>query len=167
MSSLDRMWSASGAVLLALSMGALWVWPKFMGLEVHPIFGWAEALTGLGWLEPGARWVIGGLAALIIVLLLIPASRMIGAWAAFTLSIAFVVAHFTPWLGVNIPNYGPLMDALAAGRSVEEIRAMGLKGDMGAHFTMALINAGLAVVTIGGEHAARAPRLRRSSPQFA
>jgi hypothetical protein len=158
MDLLNRMWSLSGAVLLAASVLALWVWPKFFGVEVHPIFGWAEAQSGLGWLEPGGRWAVGAVAFAIAVLVLIPRTRLYAAWAGLALSTLFVAAHATPWLGMNIPSYGPLMEALAAGSSAEEIRAMGLPTDMGGHATLALTNALLAAITIGGELSVRGSR---------
>lgn len=156
--ALDEMWSTAGAAFLAMAMGALWVWPKFFGVEVHPIFGWAEALTGAGWLEPGLRYAVGAAAAVIVVLLLVPKTRLAGAWSALALSLLFIAAHLTPWLGVNIPNYGPLMEALEAGRNAEQIQAMGLKGDRGAHLTLALVNAGLAAITLGAEYKMRRPK---------
>jgi hypothetical protein len=125
-----------------------------------PIFGWAEAQSGVSWLEPGLRYAVGRIAAVIALLILVPRTRLIGAWSAFALSLAFIVAHLTPWLGVNIPAYTPLMEALAAGRTAEEIAAMGLKTDKGAHFTLAMINLGLAFVTIGAEKALRKPKPR-------
>ena len=41
----SRVWSWGGAVLLVASLVTLWVWPKFVGVDIHPIFGWAEAET--------------------------------------------------------------------------------------------------------------------------
>lgn len=159
---MNNIWSHTGAGLLAASLIGLWVWPKFMGLEIHPIFGWAEAQSGLTWLEPGARLAVGALAFGIAVLVLVPRVRLAAAWAALALSAAFSLAHLTPWLGINIPDYGPMMEALAKGWTAEQIQALGLKGDRGAHFTMALINLGLAAVTIGGELARRQPRTERA-----
>jgi hypothetical protein len=158
-----NVWSLTGAWMLAASIVGLWVWPKFMGLEIHPIFGWAELQSGLTWLEPGARLAVGALALLIAVLVLFPRTRLAGAWSALTLSVIFSLAHLTPWLGINIPDYGPLMEALAKGWTVEQIQALGLKGDRGAHFTMALINLGLAALTIGGEMTRRQPKTVRTA----
>ena len=158
--ALNRMWSVSAGVLLALSLLALWSWPKVFGVDTHPIFGWAEAQSGVSWLEPGLRYAIGAVAFVIAVLVLIPRTRLAGGWAALTLSVLFIAAHLTPWLGVNIPAYTPLMEALAAGRTAEEIAAMGLKTDKGAHMTLAFINAGLAVVMLGAEYAMRKPKPR-------
>ena len=80
------------------------------------------------------------------------------------LSAAFCIAHLTPWLGVNIPNYGPLMEAIAAGKTAAEVEAMGLKGDKGAHFSIALLNLGLAIMTIAAEKVARRPQLAPPRP---
>jgi hypothetical protein len=149
----SRVWSWGGAVLLVASLVTLWVWPKFVGVDIHPIFGWAEARTGIAWLEPNGRYAVGVAAALIAVLVILPRTRFAGAVAALGLSTLFVLAHMTPALGWNIPNYGPLMEALAAGRTAAEIQAMGLKGDMGAHLSLALINAGLAVLVMVADRA--------------
>jgi hypothetical protein len=158
--ALNRMWSVSGAGILALSLLALWSWPKLFGVDTHPIFGWAEAQTGAAWFEPGLRYAIGVVAAVIAVLVLVPRTRLIAAWSALALSLAFILAHLSPMLGVNIPAYTPLMEALAAGRTAEEIAAMGLKTDKGAHFTLAMINLGLAAITIAAEYAHRKPKPR-------
>ncbi|MBL8770668.1 MAG: hypothetical protein JNK30_04745 [Phenylobacterium sp.] len=144
-------WSLTSAWLLAASLIAVWVWPKFIGLEIHPIFGWAEARSGVGWLEPNGRYAVGVLAGALAVMLLIRRTRLVAGWAALGLSLVFTLLHLTPWLGINIPDYGPLMESLAAGRSVAEIEALGLKGDRGAHFTFAIINAGLAAMVVGAE----------------
>lgn len=160
----SRVWSWGGATLLALSVLSLWVAPKFFGADIHPIFGWAEARTGVEWLEPNGRYVVGIAAAALAVMVILPRTRTAGAVGALILSALFIVAHLTPWLGWNIPNYGPLMEALAAGKSVAEIEAMGLKGDMGAHFSVALINAGLAVLVLAAELAPKAEPARSRQP---
>jgi len=162
----SRVWSWGGDVVLALSLVTLWVWPKFVGVDIHPIFGWAEAQTGIAWLEPNARYAVGALAALLAVLVIVPRTRFSGAVGALTLSAVFVVAHMTPWLGWNIPNYGPLMEALAAGRTAAEIEAMGLKGDRGAHLSLALINAGLAVLVLAADRLREPKRAKRADRPF-
>jgi hypothetical protein len=162
--ALDRMWSLSAAVLLVMSLAALWVYPKFFGVEIHPIFGWAELQSGVSWLEPQGRYVVGALAATMAILLLIPRMRMIGAGAALALSVAFIIAHMTPWLGWNIPNYTPVVEAIAAGRTAADIEAMGLKGDRGAHLTLAVINAGLAWMVLAAEMNLRKPQPQRTRP---
>jgi hypothetical protein len=160
-----RIWSWGGALLLALSLVTLWVWPKFVGVDIHPIFGWAEARTGIGWLEPTGRYVVGATAALLAILVILPRTRFVGAVGAFALSALFIAAHATPWLGWNIPNYGPLMDALAAGRTAAEIEALGLKGDRGAHLSLAIINAGLAILVWGAERTRKGHRTAEHRPR--
>jgi hypothetical protein len=162
----SRIWSWAGATLLALSLVALWVWPKFVGVDIHPIFGWAEAQTGIAWLEPNARYVVGAIAGLLAIVLIVPKTRLWGAVGALTLSTVFIIAHLTPWLGWNIPNYGPLMEALAAGRTAAEIEALGLKGDRGAHLSLALINAGLAMVVLAADRIREAKGNRRNYRPF-
>lgn len=159
----NRLWSLSGATLLALSLVALWVWPKVFGLEVHPIFGWLEAQSGLTWFEPGGRWAFAAVALTVAVLVLWERTRLAASAAALAMSLAFVVLHTSPWLGMDIPSYGPLMEALAQGRTAAEIQAMNLPTDRGAHFTLALTNAGLAAMTLLAQLAVgrREPRAYR------
>ena len=157
-SMLTQMWSIVSAVFLAMLMLALWVWPKFFGVEIHPIFGWAEAQTNIAWLEPGLRYAVGAVALVIAVLLFVDRTRLAAGWAALALSTAFIIAHATPALGVNIPSYEPLMAALAEGKTYAEITAMNLRTDKGAHLTLAFINAGLALVVVLAEYAARKPK---------
>lgn len=157
-------WSWSGAALLATSLVALWVWPKFVGVDVHPIFGWAEAQTGATWLEPTGRYVFGFVAGILAIMVIVPRTRTLGAILALALSLAVLGLHVTPWLGLDIPAYGPLMDALAAGRTAEEIRAMQLPTDKGAHFTLAFVNAGLAGITMGAQMIRKQPRRREYQP---
>lgn len=160
---MERMWSLTAAVLLAITMLALWVWPKFFGVEIHPIFAWAEMQSGIAWLEPNARWAVGSLALVIAVCLLIKPIRMQAAYAALILSLAFTAAHLTPWLGWNIPNYTPLMDAFAAGATASDVEAMGLKGDRGAHLSLALVNGALAFMVVMLERNLRKPKPTRRS----
>lgn len=161
MNSESRLWSVTGAVFLAGAVAALWVWPKLFGAELHPIFGWIEARTGLSWFEPGVRQGVGVMAAAAVVLVLLPRTRLLGSAAALAMAAVFIVAHLTPWLGVDVPAYEPLTEALAAGRTADEIAALGLGTDKGAHFTLALTVAGLALVTFVAERAAR----RRPPPK--
>lgn len=160
----SKLWSVSSASFLALSMLALWVWPKFFGVGIHPIFGWAEAQSGVTWLEPGARYGFAVLALILAVAVMIPKTRLYAAGAALAVSVLFLVAHATPWLGINIPTYGPMMEALAQGKTAAEIQAMGLKGDRGAHFTLAFINAVLAGITLASELGANKPKPKTYKP---
>jgi hypothetical protein len=157
-SYMQKMWSLTAAGILALSVVAMWVWPKVFGGGVHPIMGWAELQSGAEWLYPVGRWGFGILAAITVVLLLISRTRMIGGWAALALSLTYVVLHSTPWLGWNIPEYGPLGEALAAGRSLAEIQAMNLGTDYGAHGTLTLVLAVLAGMVILAERTLRQPK---------
>ncbi|MCR5874781.1 hypothetical protein LRS10_11750 [Phenylobacterium sp. J426] len=131
MTNQGKLWSVSGAAMLAISLVAFWVWPKFAVGDVHPIFGWAEARTGAGWLDPTGRYIFGVAAAALAVLLVLRPTRLAAAGVTLAVSLGFVVLHLTPWLGWNIPDYGPLTAALAAGQAVAEIEALGLKGDRG------------------------------------
>lgn len=158
------LWSWSCAVLLAASLLSLWVAPKFIGVDIHPIFGWAEALSGQTWLEPGGRYAFGILMGVLAVAVVIPRSRRLAAIAALATSAVVTGLHLTPWLGLYVPAYGPLMEALAAGRTAQEILAMNLPTDRGAHFTLALVNLGLAAIVVGADAVRERPQKRNYQP---
>jgi len=162
-SYMQKMWSLTSALILAAGLVAIWVWPKVFAGGTHPIMGWAELRSGAEWLYPVGRWGLGALAAVAVVLLILPRTRMIGGWTALMLALAYVVLHSTPWLGWNIPEYGPLSEALTAGRSLAEIEAMNLGTDYGAHGTLALILATLAGMVIFAERALRTPPAPRQT----
>lgn len=157
----NRLWSATGAVLLAISLLALWVWPKFFGVDIHPIFGWMEAQSGIAWLEPGGRYAFAVAALALAVLLLWERTRLVAAASALVVSVLFVGLHASPWLGLDIPAYEPLMNALSQGLTAAEIQALNLPTDRAAHFTLALTNAGLAAMTVLAQLSSRR---REASP---
>lgn len=160
---MQKMWSLTAALILAASVVAMWVWPKFFGGGPHPIMGWAELNSGAAWLYPVGRWGFAALAAIAVALLVIPRTRMIGGWTALALSVTYMVLHSTPWLGWNIPEYGPLTEALAAGRSLAEIQAMNLGTDYGAHGTLTMVLAVLAGMVIIAERTLRKPKPPRQT----
>lgn len=157
---MEKMWAISSAGLLALSMIAFWVWPKFSG-DFHPVFGWAEAQSGVGWLDPLGRQAVGGIAVLIAFLLLVPRTRLFGAYAGFALSLAYMAFHLTPWLGVTLPDYGPMAATLQAGGTAADVAALGTKGDGGMWFAVAMTHATLALMAIVAERNLRKPQPKR------
>lgn len=163
---MEKMWAITGAGLLAISMIVFWVWPKFFN-DFHPVFGWAEAQAGAAWLDPIGRYVAGAAAAVTVVLLLVPKTRLLGAWAGLGISVAYMVFHMTPWLGVSIPDYDAMARTLQAGGTAADVTALGLKGDNGAHFSIALTNAVLAGIAVVAERGLRKPRPQRAAGLYA
>jgi hypothetical protein len=158
---LNRMWSVTSALMLAGLIAWMWAYPKLIaGYEVHPVFGWSEVLSGLGFMDPYVRWVAGAVAVAALVLLLIGRTRLIGAYLAAGLSAFYVVLHATPWLGPAIPAHDVLVNGLQMGLSAEQIRAAGRLDYV--HIIMSLVNGMLAGVIIASElgrrRAAEEPR---------
>lgn len=158
---LNRMWSVTSALMLAGLIAWMWAYPKLIaGYEIHPVFGWSEALSGFGFMDPYVRWVAGAVAAAALVLLLIGRTRLMGAYLAAGLSAFYVMLHATPWLGGALPAHDVLVSGLQAGLSVEQIRAAGRLEDV--HVIMSLVNGMLAGVIIAAElgrrREAEAPR---------
>ena len=147
---LNRMWSVTSALMLAGLIAWMWAYPKLIaGYEVHQVFGWSEALSGLGFMDPYVRWVAGAVAAAALVMLLIGKTRLIGAYLAAGLSAFYVVLHATPWLGPAIPAHDVLVNGLQMGLSAEQIRAAARLDDV--HIIMSLVNGMLAGVIIASE----------------
>lgn len=151
---LNKMWSLTSAVILALLMVWVWAYPKFWaGYEVHPVFGWSELLSGFSAMDPYVRWAAGAVTLASIVMLFIARTRMLGALLAAALSVFFLALHSTPWLGLAIPSHEALVNGLAAGLSAEQIRAMSRGEDL--HLVMTLVNGLMAAVVIAAEYALR------------
>ncbi len=154
---MDRMWGwATGYALAALLLVA-WAYPKLLaGLEVHPVLGLAEARSGIAFFDPELRYVIGGAVVAAALMLLVPKTRLAGGAIALLVSVFYFALHVSPWLGADIPSYGALMAALEAGRTAEQIQALGLGTDRAAHLSLVLTNLVLAGMVV----AAEAMRLR-------
>lgn len=155
-------WAWTWAGLLGVSMTLFWIWPKFFH-EFHPVFGWAEAQSGLGWLDPVGKTATGLLALASVLMLVVGRTRLAGAWLALALSAAYLIFHLTPWVGVSLPDYGPMAQVLGSGGTAADVLALGLKGDGGMWFAVALTNAVLAVALIPAETARRKPRAPRTA----
>jgi hypothetical protein len=149
---MDRMWSwATGYALAALLLVA-WAYPKLLaGLEVHPVLGLAEARSGIAFFDPELRYVIGGAIVAAALMLVIPKTRLAGAVVALLVSVFYFGLHVSPWLGADIPSYGPLMAALESGRTAEQIQALGLGTDRAAHLSLVLTNLVLAGMVVAAE----------------
>ncbi|HUO23566.1 MAG TPA: hypothetical protein VMU59_13710 [Caulobacteraceae bacterium] len=156
----------SWALGLTLAVLLLMVaYQSFSGPTPNAIFGMIALRSGIHAAEPYGRYVVSGLQLVAVLLVLVPQTRRRGAMLAMVLSVAAIALHLSPWLGVDLPQGPAVSQALADGRSVAEINAMGLPTDKGAMFLLAIAIAILSVGTIFVERAkvqamARAKRHR-------
>lgn len=123
------------------------------GSTPNAIFGMIALRSGIHAAEPYGRYAVTVLQLLAVVLVIIPKTRTPGAALALVLSLAAVVLHLSPWLGVNLPQGPAVSQALAQGRSLADINAMGLPTDKGAMFLLAVAIAILSAGTILVERA--------------
>lgn len=161
---MERVLSWTFGLMLAALLFAVGI-QKFVGLDPNPVFGLIEARSGLGFFEPGLRYVTGVLEMAAVLLVLWPATRMRGAQLGLVVAIGAIGFHMSPWLGVRLPRLQDLSAALAQGRTPDEIAAMNLPTDNGTMFILAIFIAATAVVSIIVERAKAkaesAPKVRR------
>jgi hypothetical protein len=147
------------ALLLAMSF------QKFFGLDPNPDFGLIEARSGIGFFEPGLRYITGGLEFLAAVLVIWPAMRSRGAMLGLVVAIGAIGFHLSPWLGWQIPMPGPLSEALAQGLNAQQIAALNLPTDKGAMFLLAIAIALMSAISIFVERGAARAREAASKPR--
>jgi hypothetical protein len=123
------------------------------GPTPNAIFGMIALRSGIHFAEPYGRYIVSTLQLLAVVLTIIPMTRTRGAGLALVLSVAAIVLHLSPWLGVQLFQGPDVSQALAQGRSVAEINAMGLPTDKGAMFLLAVAIAILSAGVIFVERA--------------
>lgn len=161
---MERVLSWTFGLMLAALLFAVGI-QKFVGLDPNPVFGLIAARSGLGFFEPGLRYVTGALEMAAVLLALWPATRMRGAQLGLVVAVGAIGFHLSPWLGVQLPHLPELSAALAQGRTPAEIAAMNLPTDNGTMFILAILIAAVAVVSIIVERAKAkaesAPRARR------
>lgn len=143
-------WALSITLAVLLSIVA---YQALSGPVPNAIFGMIALRSGIHAAEPYGRYVVCALQLLAAVLALVPATRRRGAMLALALSVVAMVLHLSPWLGVQLPQGAAVSQALAQGRSLAEINAMGLPTDKGAMFLLAVAIAILSVGSIVVEKA--------------
>lgn len=160
---MDRVlsWSfglALAGLLLAMSF------QKFFGLDPNPVFGLIAARSGIGFFEPGLRYITGALELIAAVLVLWPALRKRGAQLGLVVALGAIAFHLSPWLGWQIPKPDALSQALAQGLSAQQIAALNLPTDKGAMFLLAVAIAALAGVSIFVERGLARTREAEAKP---
>jgi uncharacterized membrane protein YphA (DoxX/SURF4 family) len=145
---IDRIVSWVLAVGLAAALVFMVGLPKFVGPTPNPIFALIEGRSGIGLFEPELRYLTGVGEFLAAILLVVPATRLLGALLAGAITLSAIGFHLSPWLGVQLPEMSRLTQLLQDGRSVAEIDAMNLPTDGGALFytALAFLAAAIAIV---------------------
>lgn len=67
------------------------------------VFSEIATRSGFAWFEPSLRTGFGLLELLIAILLLVPASRRVGAGLALLVCGLAMGVHFSPWMGIEVP----------------------------------------------------------------
>ncbi|HYE46345.1 MAG TPA: hypothetical protein VEA44_11305 [Caulobacter sp.] len=144
---MDRVVSWSFALALAGFL-LFMSFQKFFGLDPNPVFGLIEARSGIGFFEPGMRYITAVLELAAAALVVWPRTRIRGAQLGLLVAIGAIVFHLTPWLGWQVPRLEPLSQALAQGLTAAQIDALNLGTDKGAMFLLAIAIAALAAASI-------------------
>jgi hypothetical protein len=141
------------------------------GPTPNAIFGMIALRSGIHAAEPYGRYVVSGLQLLAALLVILPMTRRRGAMLALALAVAAIALHLSPWLGVDLAQGPAVSQALADGRSVAEINAMGLPTDKGAMFLLAvaiaILSAGAMFVEQAKVQAMARGKVRRPIGAFA
>ena len=105
--------------ILALMLAALFIFmavnkfmTEFTGAP-NPVFPLMAERTGIALLEPYFRWLTGVLEIIVGVLLIAPRTRVIGAYLGLCILIGALAAHFSPFLGIDIPGVGKFVFYMA------------------------------------------------------
>ena len=110
--------------ILALILAGLFLFMasfKFMPeitSEANPIFPLLAERTGIALIEPYFRWLTGAMEIITALLLIAPRTRMMGAGLGFLILLGALIAHFSPYLGIDIPGVGKFVFYMAIGMAV-------------------------------------------------
>jgi len=105
--------------ILALILAALFIFmaankflTEFTG-AANPVFPLMAERTGIALLEPYFRWLTGVLEIITGILLIAPRTRVMGAYLGLCILIGALAAHFSPFLGIDIPGVGKFIFYMA------------------------------------------------------
>lgn len=98
--------------ILALILAALFLYmasfkfmPEISG-SANPIFPRMAELSGITLIEPYFRWITGILEVITGLLLLAPRTRLLGVGLGLCILVGALAAHFSPFLGIDVPGVG-------------------------------------------------------------
>ena len=94
-------------LILSLVVAAGFV---FFGIQkfgaTNPIFSIIAERSGISLFEPLIRMLTGVAEIGTAILILIPRTRMLGAFAGLGVLVGAIGFHLSPWLGINVPGIG-------------------------------------------------------------
>ena len=94
-------------LILSLVVAAGFV---FFGVQkfgaTNPIFSIIAERSGISLFEPLIRMLTGVAEIGTAILILIPRTRMLGAFAGLGVLVGAIGFHLSPWLGINVPGIG-------------------------------------------------------------
>ena len=93
------------ALSLALAAGFLFFGAQKFGAE-NIVFETIAERSGISFFEPYVRMFTGAAELAVALLLLIPRTRLLGAFGGAGLLIGAIGFHLSPWLGINVPTIG-------------------------------------------------------------
>lgn len=141
---------------LGLTLAVLLLIVAFLqmsGPTPNPVFGLLAARSHIGLFEPWGRYLVVLLEVVALLGVVYPKTRSQGALVALVVSLAAIVLHLSPWLGVQLPQGAAVSQALAQGKTAAQIAAMNLPTDKGGLFLLALAIAVLSAGTMFVEKA--------------
>lgn len=97
---------------LFLFMASFKFMPEITG-EANPIFPLLAERTGIALIEPYFRWMTGAVEIITGLLLIAPRTRMMGAGLGLMILLGALTAHFSPYLGIDIPGVGKFVFYMA------------------------------------------------------
>ena len=125
--------------ILSLILAGLFVYmavfkflPEVNG-SVNPVFPVIAKNTGFAFVEPYFRWLTGAMEIITALLLLVPATRRVGAGLGLMILIGALVAHFTPILGIEVEGAGKTVFYMAIVMTVLSVIVLAIGGRRKVH----------------------------------
>lgn len=92
----------------------------------NPVFPLLAKNTGIALVEPYFRWITGIAEIVTGLLLIAPRTRLAGAGMGLLILIGALTAHFSPFLGIDVPDAGPTIFYMAIGMTVLTLLVLSL-----------------------------------------
>lgn len=81
----------------------------------NPVFTKIAAESGISLFEPIVRMLTGVAEIVCGLLLILPRTRLLGALLGFCILLGAIGFHFSPWLGIDVPELGKMLFYMALG----------------------------------------------------